>query len=182
MTACPKCHGEVESVTGRVGETHGWCKTCQESRLLPCPHCGRRTHHSCSGMYLCGVYHEWLAVMKEYKTYLPRGTNLYPWKEEIPPNVARNLWVYYLRDAIAVRDGLKCQKCGEVLGGWQKNRIHPWLASEAEVHHILPRERGGKDHPANLKLLCGRCHARIEDHHQKHEEQRPRKHQLEEWN
>ena len=27
-----------------------------------------------------------------------------------------------------------------------------------EVHHIVPRERGGGDHPSNLKTLCLVCH------------------------
>lgn len=27
-----------------------------------------------------------------------------------------------------------------------------------EVHHIRPRSRGGSDHPANLILLCLKCH------------------------
>jgi 5-methylcytosine-specific restriction endonuclease McrA len=30
------------------------------------------------------------------------------------------------------------------------------------AHHVIPRNEGGADHPANLVALCAVCHARHE--------------------
>jgi 5-methylcytosine-specific restriction endonuclease McrA len=32
-------------------------------------------------------------------------------------------------------------------------------ALASEVDHVVPREIGGRDDPANLRSLCERCHA-----------------------
>jgi 5-methylcytosine-specific restriction endonuclease McrA len=55
------------------------------------------------------------------------------------------------RAAILARDGHRCRApgCGSV--------------RFLEVHHILPRELGGSNAPANLVTLCGRCHRFIHD-------------------
>ncbi len=80
--------------------------------------------------------------------------------------------------------GLKCEKgathpkssrIAEERGVWNKDsndyemkwqRIEPgqyhyhgtdsWF--ELEVHHIIPRSRGGTNHPKNLKTVCDQCH------------------------
>lgn len=33
-------------------------------------------------------------------------------------------------------------------------------AGARHVDHVVPRRAGGSDAPANLQLLCGRCHSR----------------------
>lgn len=33
-------------------------------------------------------------------------------------------------------------------------------ARSTEVDHLIPRSRGGTDHPTNLQGLCPTCHAR----------------------
>lgn len=49
-----------------------------------------------------------------------------------------------LRNAILKRDGWRCQNCGA------RDRL--------DVHHIIPRARGGADHERNLITLCRSCH------------------------
>ena len=49
------------------------------------------------------------------------------------------------KQAAKARDGYKCQCCGK------KN-------CRLEVHHLLPRSRGGSDRLANLITLCSDCH------------------------
>lgn len=49
------------------------------------------------------------------------------------------------KQATKARDGYKCQCCGK------KN-------CRLEVHHLIPRSRGGSDKLANLITLCSDCH------------------------
>lgn len=49
------------------------------------------------------------------------------------------------RSAALVAAGYRCQDCG---------------GYATEVHHIVPRARGGSDEPGNLVALCGPCHHR----------------------
>lgn len=55
-----------------------------------------------------------------------------------------------VRRRVLERDGSHCQECNKPLAD-----VPTWFT---EVHHILPRERGGGDHPSNLKTLCVVCH------------------------
>lgn len=36
-----------------------------------------------------------------------------------------------------------------------------WVTSNLDVHHILPRNMGGKDILSNLRILCRSCHERV---------------------
>jgi len=49
------------------------------------------------------------------------------------------------RKSIYRRDGFQCAVCG----------THRYL----QIHHYIPRGKGGKDHPHNLITLCSDCHA-----------------------
>lgn len=49
------------------------------------------------------------------------------------------------------RDQGICRVCGK------KVKLHD-NNYEGEVHHIMPRSKGGSDHPKNLILLCVDCH------------------------
>lgn len=53
------------------------------------------------------------------------------------------------REEILRRDSFTCQVCG-------KKRQRRTL----EVHHIIPRSKGGDDDPTNLIALCKYCHDR----------------------
>lgn len=48
-------------------------------------------------------------------------------------------------------DGQACRICG-------------WLTNP-ELHHIVPRDRGGDDVAANLLPLCRNCHTHLEARH-----------------
>lgn len=70
------------------------------------------------------------------------------------PTLAYHKWDYArgelyqqenFKQAAKARDGYKCQCCGK------KN-------CRLEVHHLLPRSRGGSDKLANLITLCSDCH------------------------
>lgn len=70
------------------------------------------------------------------------------------PTLAFHKWDYAkgelyqqenFKQAAKARDGYKCQCCGK------KN-------CRLEVHHLLPRSRGGSDRLANLITLCSDCH------------------------
>jgi 5-methylcytosine-specific restriction endonuclease McrA len=50
------------------------------------------------------------------------------------------------RSQILLRDHFRCRECG--------------YYKHLEVHHIVPRSKGGTDDPSNLITLCGRCHAK----------------------
>lgn len=56
-------------------------------------------------------------------------------------------WNY--REEILKRDKNTCQSCGQ-----RKHR------KNLEVHHIIPRSKGGSDKPTNLITLCKHCHDR----------------------
>jgi len=55
----------------------------------------------------------------------------------------------HYRTEILERDDYTCQSCGE-----QKP------AEELEVHHVIPKVKGGSDAPTNLITLCIPCHDR----------------------
>jgi len=57
------------------------------------------------------------------------------------------------RKYVLIRDGRRCQNCGE-------------NGSDLHVHHIEPRAEAGEaaDHPENLVALCGSCHGKLESH------------------
>lgn len=70
------------------------------------------------------------------------------------PTLAYRKWNYArgelykqenFKQAAKARDGYKCQCCGK------KN-------CRLEVHHLLPRSRGGSDRLTNLITLCSDCH------------------------
>ena len=70
------------------------------------------------------------------------------------PTLAYHKWDYqrgelYQREnykqAAKARDGYKCQCCGK-------------KGCRLEVHHLLPRSRGGSNKLANLITLCSGCH------------------------
>lgn len=57
----------------------------------------------------------------------------------------------WLRQQVFMRDGYRCQDCGEMVG------IAP---GDAHCDHIIERDKGGPDAIDNLRTLCPRCHGR----------------------
>lgn len=61
-----------------------------------------------------------------------------------------------VRDRRLELDGYECQAPARGLAGECFGRL--------EVHHVLPRGRGGKDTLRNTITVCLACHARIHAH------------------
>lgn len=103
-------------------------------------------------------------VMKQVQRILDRRLRyrLPKWRKE----GSREEWITYLsliRDwnwscitgAIAKRDKYICQDCK--IDSIEHN-------TGLDVHHIIPRSKGGSDHPHNLKSLCPKCHRKYTKH------------------
>ena len=71
----------------------------------------------------------------------------------------REKWLK-IRSQILLRDHFRCQECG--------------YYKHLEVHHIVPKCKGGSDEPENLITYCQRCHAK--KHGFKHRENKRRRH------
>jgi len=62
-----------------------------------------------------------------------------------------------LRERVYERDEHRCQHCGR--------HSRPRGSAELRIRHVVPRPRGGSDHPRNLLTLCRKCHDRIHEQH-----------------
>ena len=77
---------------------------------------------------------------------------VYPQKSDLeplppfPPD-GEELGRHNCRDEILVRDQHICKNCGK-----------QYEPEKLEVHHIIPRAKGGQDHNTNLITLCISCH------------------------
>jgi 5-methylcytosine-specific restriction endonuclease McrA len=73
-----------------------------------------------------------------------------------------------IRSKVLLRDHFRCQECN--------------YYQHLEVHHIIPRSKGGSDELTNLITLCQRCHAKKhgfkkrEDKRKRHTKRNKRKH------
>ena len=52
-----------------------------------------------------------------------------------------------MRREVYRRDGWRCALCDNSQG--------------LQIHHVVPRGRGGVNHPMNLITLCWRCHSAV---------------------
>jgi len=77
-------------------------------------------------------------------------------KRDSKANYYKTLEWIKLRDSILERDRGKCVNCGATWGNKYKNGKEIVL----HVHHIVPRELGGRDSNENLVTLCDLCHAK----------------------
>ena len=140
--------------------------------LLHCPYCKRRHRNGSTAKRLCEDWHSVKANLKKMRTrrpavplYFEEGTTLLPYRPDTPDLVRQLIWMR-LKDAILRRDHYTCQNCGEDFGRRRRKVFDQDLKrgrggyrwESLEVHHIIPRSRGGSDHPGNLKTLCPRCH------------------------
>jgi 5-methylcytosine-specific restriction endonuclease McrA len=70
-----------------------------------------------------------------------------------------------LRVTVMRRDGFTCQSCGWAATNVPDDydgrfTIGPWpIPDERTLHvdHVVPRHKGGPNHPANLQTLCEPC-------------------------
>lgn len=118
-----------------------------------CEACGR-LHREERAHQTCLSWHQFLALYRSKET---RGWRLQGCTEDyltLEPTsdlygpVRDWLW-RGVRRYIKRRDGARCTDCGIDVRG----RRVPY-----EIHHTIPRSRGGTEHPANLRTLCSKCH------------------------
>ena len=125
-------------------------------KWIECQYCGGR--HRTQNGYMCCKATTQFDTLK-LPPFNPEGTIEACWSEDILSfsdgnghsyeTVRAFVWPH-LKWAITDRDERTCQDCGT-------------KRSVFEVHHIIPRIRGGSDHPTNLKLLCDECHRKYTD-------------------
>lgn len=141
-------------------------------RAEPCPCCRGRHYPNSNSQLLCRA---WYSVKDELKRlraerpegerFYPEGTTSLPYPETTPDLVRRLVWSK-LKPAVLRRDRYRCQDCGTDFGARRRKVFDPKLRKgrggfrweSLEVHHIVPRAKGGSDHPGNLKTLCPACH------------------------
>jgi hypothetical protein len=147
---------------------------CVKRTMVLCPHCCHRHRPDSNSRMICEAWSSTKQVLKQMRADLPGlrkfyliGTTKLPYSEDTSDLVRRVLWPK-IKSAVLRRDKYICQDCGV---NFERGRIKvydPTLRhgkggtryESLEVHHIIPRSRGGSDHPGNLKTLCPACHRR----------------------
>jgi len=113
-----------------------------------CRVCGRR-HSSLFDFKRCLISDEIRSAFDREGKWRAEGSREHLSHESTIPALKSYGW-RKTRHRVLARDGFRCQECNKDLAD-----IPSWFT---EVHHIVPRERGGSDHPSNLKTLCLVCH------------------------
>jgi len=145
------------------------------AELVPCPHCGRRHRQGSTSQQLCEAWSATKAALKKMRETRPEGERYYPeGTRELPypdhtSNIVRRLVWNRIKSAVMRRDRYQCQECGVAFGKRRRKVFDPSLRrgrgghrwESLEVHHIIPRSKGGSDHPGNLITLCPPCHKRF---------------------
>jgi len=141
-------------------------------RLEPCRLCHKRHREGSTAKRLCEEWHSVKDVLKSMREAFPgekkfydSGTTKLPYTVNTPDLVRRLIWLR-VKEAVLRRDRFTCQDCGVAFGHSRRKVYDPHLRhgkgghrwERLEVHHIIPRSKGGSDHPGNLKTLCPDCH------------------------
>jgi hypothetical protein len=142
--------------------------------MEPCPYCGHRHRPDSNSRAICEAWASTKQVLKQMRTDLPglrkfyiAGTKQLPYADDTSDLVRRVLWPK-IKTAVLRRDKWICQDCGvnfercriKVFDQTLRRGKGGYRWESLEVHHIVPRSRGGSDHPGNLKTLCPACHRR----------------------
>lgn len=120
----------------------------RSSHVGRCVQCGKR-HPTLFDFKRCQISHEVRKALEQKGRWSDEGSREHLSHESMPPTLKAFGWKE-VRQGVLARDGSHCQECNKPLAG-----VPTWFT---EVHHILARERGGGDHPSNLKTLCLVCH------------------------
>lgn len=144
----------------------------QPAELVPCPHCRRRHRQGSVSQQLCAAWSSAKGALRtmretrpEGERYYPEGTRQLPYPDDTSDLVRRLVW-NRMKSAVLRRDRYRCQECGAEFGKRRRKIFDPSLRrgrggyrwESLEVHHIIPRSKGGSDHPGNLMTLCPSCH------------------------
>lgn len=145
------CDAKIEKNCGHRAWDH---KTSLEvvsgrsSFVGRCVRC-RKRHSTLFDFKRCLISHEIQNAFEKNGGWNVEGSREHL-SHETMPLALRALGWREVRRRVLARDGSHCQECNKPLAD-----IPSWFT---EVHHIVPRERGGSDHPSNLKTLCVVCH------------------------
>jgi len=137
--------------------------------LVDCPRCGKRHFEKSSARLYCEQYTEAKRIFEEMErkgeSWSPEGSTEDPFGGGLSAMWAQQFWEN-IRGMIVKRDNHTCQMCGIKSDGGtikdigtDKNGFVIWL--EFEVHHIIPRSKGGSHHPKNLVMVCKKCHSKL---------------------
>lgn len=116
-----------------------------------CVGCGKKhrtkfAHHTCLSMSAFKL------LMKSEGIWDKDGcdTEIISLPESDPLYAKVRAWIWAgIAWNIYCRDKYICTDCGRDVRG---------AFVTYEAHHIIPRSRGGTEHPANLRTLCSECH------------------------
>ena len=145
------CEAKTEKKCRHRGWDHQMALDIAKARssfIGRCPRCGRR-HPTLFEYKRCLVSSDIHKAFEESGRWSKEGSRDHLPHENMPPALKAYGWKE-VRKRVLARDGSLCQECNKPLAD-----IPSWFT---EVHHIVPRERGGSDHPSNLKTLCVVCH------------------------
>ena len=78
----------------------------------------------------------------------PSGSHWQNWNRGTSTQRGYGMAWRRMRDHVMRRDGHLCASC---------KREGRFVIAD-DVHHIVPRSRGGGDNPANLEAICTSCH------------------------
>lgn len=160
---CPNCSRELEFGDAVYIECDCGSKVGNHGHaMIPCPYCGKRHWTFSSQREKCDQYAELTRIIDEMVAE-GGGPSLVGTTESVDMDHDK-IWVF-LQWRILKRDQHTCQVCG--------------VADDPErclmnlhVHHIIPRNQAGSDHPRNLITLCEACHRKA--HTGRYGYQRPR--------
>lgn len=142
--------------------------------MVDCPYCGRRHRPDSNNRAICEAWHSVKECLRQMRSDFPgmrkyyiAGTMQLPYADDTTELARRVLWPK-IKAAVLRRDRYICQDCGvnfergrmKVYDPSMRNGKGGMRWESLEVHHIVPRSRGGSDHPGNLKTLCPACHRR----------------------
>lgn len=103
--------------------------------------------------------------LESWRKSHPRSSKWYPdWYVDFNPNGSTKDGRYSWSTAMLLiwqRDGRRCRLCGDD-GKEQriKDKFGNWFKDGLEVHHIIPRSKGGTNHAENLITFCRKCHSK----------------------
>ena len=116
-----------------------------------CVGCGK-THRSKFAHHACLSYHVFTLILKNDGAWVESGSDLdiVTLPESDPMYHKVRSWIWgWIALGIYRRDKYHCTECGIDVSA-------PFVTYEA--HHIIPRSRGGTEHPSNLRTVCSECH------------------------
>lgn len=137
--ACAVCGASVYRRPKELARGRVYCgKTCYGlscRKPYPCPICGKEILSGNGGQTCSRACANKNRAGSKYRTGNQNN---------------RALKIRSLKVRIMEERGARYERCN-----------YARLPSILNLHHVLPRSKGGTDEPSNLELICPNCHAEI---------------------